>query len=74
MLEALVYVQGYLYFFITVALTVLLYGYGYYLWTAKKKGHGDPERYSNLVLDDSLNSTPVEPEAPVKSAQQKTQP
>ena len=74
MVEALVQAQGYLYFFITVALTILLYWYAYHLWTSKKKGNVDYERYSNLVLDDAINDTPVESEASVQSAQHKTQP
>ncbi|MEY4504632.1 MAG: hypothetical protein RL154_928 [Pseudomonadota bacterium] len=73
MLDFLIKAQGYLYFFITIVLTVLLYAYTYYLWTAKKKGHGDYERYSDLVLHDGINDTPVEPEAPEKRVQEKTQ-
>lgn len=68
MMDLLVKAQGYLYFGITILLTVLLYMYAYHLWTSKKKGRGDYERYSDLVLHDSIDDKLVDPEAQNKKA------
>ncbi len=73
MMDFLVKAQGYLYFGITVLLTVLLYAYAYHLWTSKRKGNGDYERYSDLVLHDSINDAPVDPEKRNTDTQDKTQ-
>ena len=54
--------QGYAYFFLTVFLTVALYGYIYHLYTKKKDSAGvDYEDYSNMALKDDIVDTPVKP-------------
>jgi cytochrome c oxidase cbb3-type subunit IV len=53
-------VQAYAYFFSTVLLVTLLYAYVYHLYTSKKKHGTDYEKYSDLVLSDSINDAPVE--------------
>jgi len=53
--------QGYGMFFLTVFLTVILYAYIVHLYRNQKKGITDYEKYSNMALDDDLNSSPIEP-------------
>lgn len=54
-------VQGYLYFFFIIFLTVILYGYIVHLYRSEKKGKRDYEKYGKMALDDELHSSPVEP-------------
>lgn len=55
-------IQGYAYFFLTVFLTVSLYGYIYHLYKKKKDVTGtDYEEYSNMALNDDIGDTPVKP-------------
>jgi len=58
--------QAYAYFFFTVFLTVILYGYILHLYRAEKKGTRNYEKYGKLALDDELDSTPVEPKEETK--------
>jgi cytochrome c oxidase cbb3-type subunit 4 len=52
--------QGYGYFFLTVFLTIGLYGYIYHLYTKKKDSTGvDYEDYSNMALKDDIDDAPV---------------
>jgi len=46
--------QGYAYFFLTVFLVVILYGY------IEKKGIRDYEKYGKMALNDELSDTPIE--------------
>lgn len=52
--------SAYGYFFYTVLLVVLLYGYIYHLYKNQKSGKRDYEKYSKMALDDELTSKPVE--------------
>jgi cytochrome c oxidase cbb3-type subunit 4 len=53
-------IQAYGYFALTVALTLVLYGYIYHLYTKKKDVDGhDYEEYSNMALHDDIVDTPV---------------
>ena len=52
--------SAYVYFFYTVLLVVLLYGYIYHLYKNQKSGKRDYEKYSKMALDDELTSKPVE--------------
>ena len=52
--------QGYSYFFLTIFLTLGLYGYIYHLYSKKKDSTGvDYEDYSNMALKDDIEDTPV---------------
>ena len=52
--------QGYAFFFLTVLLVVILYGYILHLYRSEKKGERDYEKYGKMALDDELNDRPVE--------------
>ena len=54
-------IQGYLYFFFIIFLTIILYGYIVHLYRSEKKGKRDYEKYSKLALDDEPTSSPLEP-------------
>ncbi|DAB27706.1 MAG TPA: cytochrome c oxidase, cbb3-type, CcoQ subunit [Sulfurimonas sp. UBA10385] len=52
--------QAYGYFGLTIFLVIVLYGYIYHLYTAKKDVDGvDYEKYSNMALKDDIDDTPV---------------
>jgi cytochrome c oxidase cbb3-type subunit 4 len=53
-------IQAYAYFFFTIFLVLLLYGYIVHLYRAEKKGTRDYEKYSKLALDDEPNSPILE--------------
>ncbi len=59
-MEAIREWQAYAYFFLTVFLVVMLYGYILHLYRAEKKGTRDYEKYGKLALDDELTDAPVE--------------
>jgi cytochrome c oxidase cbb3-type subunit 4 len=52
--------QGYAYFFMTIFLVVMLYGYIIHLYRSEKKGEKDYEKYGNIALDDEIDSKPIE--------------
>jgi cytochrome c oxidase cbb3-type subunit 4 len=52
--------QGYAFFFFTIFLVVILYGYILHLYRSEKKGERDYEKYGKLALDDELGDRPVE--------------
>lgn len=53
-------VQAYAYFFSTALLVFLTLAYVYHLYTSKKKVGKDYEKYSDMMLHDSINDAPVE--------------
>jgi len=53
--------QAYGYFFFTVFLVVILYGYILHLYRAEKKGTRNYEQYGKLALDDEITDAPIEP-------------
>ncbi len=57
-------IQGYAYFFITAILVVILYSYIYYLYSSEKKGEKDFEKFSQIALDDNIDSTPIQEKSP----------
>ena len=57
--ETLKEVQAYAYFAFTALLCVILYSYIYHLYSSEKKGEKNFEKYSNIALDDEVDSTPV---------------
>ncbi|RXJ57732.1 cytochrome c oxidase, cbb3-type, CcoQ subunit [Candidatus Marinarcus aquaticus] len=58
--ETLVNLQGYAKFFLILAVFVIFYSYAYSIYKRDKKGERNYERYSDLVLDDSISSNPLE--------------
>lgn len=52
--------QGYAFFFLTVLLVVILYGYILHLYRSEKKGERDYEKYGKMALDDELHDRPIE--------------
>jgi len=58
--QELVDLQGYLKFFLILAVFIIFYSYAYSLYKRQKKGERDFEKYSDLVHDDSINSNPLE--------------
>ena len=58
--EALLTFAGYGKFFITLFIFIVFYSYAYSIYKREKTGERNFEKYSNLVLDDSLDSTPLE--------------
>ena len=53
-------IQAYAYFFFIAILSVGLYAYIYHLYTAKKKGTRDYEKYSDIALHDEITDIPVD--------------
>lgn len=53
-------IQAYAYFFFTIFLVVILYGYIIHLYRSEKKGTRDYEKYGKLALDDKLESPLLE--------------
>lgn len=58
--ETLVNLQGYAKFFLILAVFVIFYSYAYSIYKRDKKGERNYEKYSDLVLDDSISSNPLE--------------
>jgi cytochrome c oxidase cbb3-type subunit 4 len=58
--ESLVTIQGYAKFFLLLLLTIVFYSYGYTIYKRQKSGEKDYEKYSDLVLNDSIDSSPLE--------------
>ncbi len=57
--ETLKEIQAYAYFFFTALLCVILYAYIYYLYSSEKRGEHNFEKFSNIALDDEVDSTPI---------------
>ncbi len=58
--DELLTLSGYLEFFFLLFVFVVFYGYAYSIYKRDRTGEKDFEKYSNLVLDDSLASAPLE--------------
>jgi len=58
--ETLMTIQGYAKFALVTLVFVVFYSYAYSIYKRDKKGERDFEKYSNLVLDDSIESKPLE--------------
>jgi cytochrome c oxidase cbb3-type subunit 4 len=52
--------QGYAFFFFTIFLVVILYGYILHLYRSEKKGERDYEKYARMAIDDEISDRPVE--------------
>ncbi len=60
--------QGYAYFFFTVFLTLILYGYIIHLYRSEKKGIRDYEKYGKMALDDEITDKPIEEKSEQKKS------
>ena len=58
--ETLLTIQGFAKFGLLLLTFIVFYSYAYSIYKRDKKGERDFESYSNLVLDDSLSSIPLE--------------
>jgi len=58
--ETIYTLAGYGKFFIILFVFVLFYSYAYSIYKRQKTGEKDFEKYSDLVLNDSLDATPLE--------------
>lgn len=59
-------IQAYGFFFLTVFLVIVLYGYIYHLYKSEKTGKKDYEKYGNIALNDNVDDIPVEEIEPKK--------
>jgi len=59
--ETLLTIQGYAKFFLILFVFVVFYSYAYSIYKRQRTGERDFEKYSKLVLDDSIDSDPLEP-------------
>ncbi len=69
-METIRELQAYGYAFASVFFALILYGYVYHLYTSKKKGGTDYEKYSNMALNDGLDDTPIEKIEPLQEEKQ----
>jgi len=58
--ETIYKLAGYGEFFVILFVFIMFYSYAYSIYKRQKTGERDFEKYSNLVLDDALDSTPLE--------------
>ena len=58
--ETLMTLAGYGKFFILLFVFVIFYSYAYSIYKRQRTGERDFEKYTSLVHDDSLDSTPLE--------------
>lgn len=60
-------IQGYAKFFFVLFVFIVFYSYAYSIYKRQKSGERDFEKYSKLVLDDSIESSPLEERKEKKS-------
>jgi len=58
--ETLMTIGGYGKFFILLFIFIMFYGYALSIYKRQRTGERDFEKYSDLVLNDSLDATPLE--------------
>lgn len=58
--DTLLTFQGYAKFFLILFVFIVFYSYAYSIYKRQRKGEKDFEKYSKLVLDDSIESNPLE--------------
>jgi cytochrome c oxidase cbb3-type subunit 4 len=58
--ETLLTVQAYSKFALLTLVCIVFYSYAYSIYKRDRKGETNYESYSNLVLDDSIESKPLE--------------
>lgn len=59
-METIRELQAYGYAFGSVVFAIVFYAYVYHMYTSKKKGGKDYEKYANMALNDSISDSPVE--------------
>ena len=64
--DTLMTVQGYAKFFLLLIVCIVFYSYAYSIYKRQKSGERDFEKYSKLVLDDSIQSDPLEQRKEIK--------
>ena len=58
--ETLITIQGYSKFFLLLFLTIVFVSYAYTIYKRQRSGEKDYEKYSDLVLNDSIDAQPLE--------------
>jgi cytochrome c oxidase cbb3-type subunit 4 len=58
--ETLMIIRDYAKFALIAFVFIVFYSYAYSLYKRQKSGERDFEKYSDLVLDDSIESKPLE--------------
>jgi len=58
--ETLMTIGGYGKFFILLFVFIMFYAYAFSIYKRERKGERNFEKYSDLVLNDSLDATPLE--------------
>jgi cytochrome c oxidase cbb3-type subunit 4 len=58
--ETLMTIQGYAKFALVTIVFIIFYSYAYSIYKRQKTGERDFEKYSKLVLDDNIESKPLE--------------
>jgi len=58
--ETVLTIQGYAKFFLILIVFIVFYSYAYSIYKRQKTGERDFEKYSKLVLDDAIDSKPLE--------------
>jgi len=58
--ETLLTLAGYAKFFLLLFVFIVFYSYAYTIYKRQRTGERDYEKYSDLVHNDSLDSTPLE--------------
>jgi len=64
--ETLLTIQGYAKFSLMAIVFIVFYSYAYSLYKRDRTGEKDFEQYSNLVLDDAIESKPLENNREIK--------
>jgi len=59
-METIRELQAYGYAFGSVVFAIVFYLYVYKMYTSKKNGGKDYEKYANMALNDTLSDSPVE--------------
>lgn len=65
--DTILNIQGYAKFFLILFVFIVFYGYAYSIYKRQRTGERDFEKYSKLVLDDSIESDPLEERKEKKS-------
>lgn len=65
--DTILNIQGYAKFFLILFVFIVFYGYAYSIYKRQRSGERDFEKYSKLVLDDSIESDPLEERKEKKS-------
>jgi len=58
--ETLMTIAGYGKFFLLLFIFIMFYGYAFSMYKRQRSGERDFEKYSDLVLNDSLDAEPLE--------------